>query len=362
MRQSLFPVSLREQVPLAPYTTLGIGGAARFLAEAVTEAQVIEALDFADARSLPVFILGGGSNIVVSDDGFDGLVIRIALRGIKQKDDGVIVAAAGEEWDPFVCRCVEYRLAGIECLSGIPGTVGGTPVQNVGAYGQEVGEVIVAVRALDRITQQVIELNNRECGFAYRTSIFNTSKRERYVVLSVSYVLHAGGESRISYPDLLRYFGDRTETPGLTEIREAILQIRDRKAMILRPDGPDARNAGSFFKNPIVPADIALPAEETARRLGSLHRDELMPRYPLADGKMKLSAAWLIEHAGYAKGYCRGRVGLSSKHTLALINRGGATAQELLSLMRDIQTAVRATFGVELIPEPVFVGFHEPGR
>ncbi|MBZ5495241.1 MAG: UDP-N-acetylmuramate dehydrogenase [Acidobacteriia bacterium] len=357
MRQSPFPVVFRERVPLAPYTSLGIGGPARYLAEVETEAQVIESLEFGEARKLPVFILGGGSNIVASDAGFDGLVVRIALRGIRHKSGGVFVAAAGEEWDPFVRRCVEHGLVGIECLSGIPGTVGGTPVQNVGAYGQEVGEVIVAVRALDRNARHVVELNNKACGFAYRTSIFNTACRERYVVLSVTYALRAGDKPRVAYPDLIRYFSDRTDSPSLAEVREGVLHIRDRKSMVIRPGDPNARSAGSFFKNPLVPADKAAQAEEAARCRGSLKRGEIMPQYPMPEGMVKLSAAWLIENAGFTKGYSRGRVGLSSRHTLALINRGGATAQELLDLMRDVQSAVRHFFGVELVPEPVFVGF-----
>lgn len=357
MKQSHFPLVVREQVPLAPYTTLGVGGAARFLADAETEAQAIEALEFAEARNLQVFILGGGSNIVVSDAGFDGIVLRIALRGIRQKSSGAIVAAAGEEWDPFVRRCVEQGLGGIECLSGIPGTVGGTPVQNVGAYGQEVGEVVAAVRVLDRTTKLVTELSNQECGFTYRTSIFNTSNLERYIVLSVSYALHPGGEPRVAYPDLSRYFADRRDPPSLAEVREAVLSIRDRKSMLIRAGDPDAKSAGSFFKNPLVPPLRAAKAEEAARRGGTLNKDEVMPQYPMPDRMVKLSAAWLIEHAGFTKGYSRGSVGLSSKHTLALINRGGATARELLDLMRDIQSAVRASFGVELTPEPVFIGF-----
>jgi UDP-N-acetylmuramate dehydrogenase len=357
MMQSLFHVVFREHVPLAAYTTLEIGGPARFFAEVGTENQVVEAFEFAEARNLPIFILGGGSNILVSDAGFDGLVLRMALRGIKQQAGDAVVAAAGEDWDAFVRWCVEHGLAGIECLSGIPGSVGGTPVQNVGAYGQEVGEVIVSVCALDRTRRQVVTLSNQDCGFAYRTSIFNASQRERYVVLTVSYDLRTSGEPRVAYPDLVRHFADRSDPPSLGEVREAVLSIRGSKSMVIRPEDPNSKSAGSFFKNAFVTPDMVQKVEEVARRRGTLKRGELMPQYPMADGGVKLSAAWLIEHAGFAKGYARGRVGLSSRHTLALINRGGATAQELLDLMRDIQSAVRASFGVELIPEPVFVGF-----
>jgi UDP-N-acetylmuramate dehydrogenase len=348
---------MRTQVPLAPYTTLGIGGPARHFAEAETETHVSEALGFAQARRLPVFVLGGGSNILVSDAGFDGLVLKIALRGIKQRGDDWVTAAAGEEWDFFVRWCVERNLAGIECLSGIPGSLGGTPVQNVGAYGQEVSETVTAVRAWDRTRQQAVELSGQDCGFAYRSSVFNATGRSRYIVLSVSFALHPGAAPRVTYPDLARHFADRSDPPGLAEMREAILEIRGSKSMVIRPDDPDARSAGSFFRNPFVPEDLARRAEEAARLRGSLSRTEIMPKYPMPDGRVKLSAAWLIERAGFTKGYQRGRVGLSSHHTLALINRGGATAEELLGLMRLIQSAVHNIFGVELVPEPVFVGF-----
>lgn len=351
------PMILREQVPLAPYTTLGVGGPARFMIEAQTESQVTSALEFADAGQLEVFVLGGGSNILVSDEGFSGLVIRIALQGIEQKNRGQISAAAGEDWDQFVFRCVEQGFAGIECLSGIPGTVGGTPVQNVGAYGQEVSEVITSVRALDRITRQAVELGNMECGFGYRTSILNTLNRNRYVVLSVDFALRAGGQPRIGYPDLSRCFAGRTHQPSLTEVREAVLRIREGKSMVIRPGDPDAKSAGSFFKNPILPEERAAQIEEAARQHGSLAGDPTMPRYPMPDGMVKLSAAWLIERAGFTRGHCRGRAALSNKHALALINKGGATAQEIVVLMREIQAGVRQIFGVELLPEPVFVGF-----
>lgn len=357
MKQSHFHVDFRENVPLASYTTLQIGGPARWFAEAATETQVVEALEFAEAGNLPVFILGGGSNILVSDVGFDGLVLRVAVRGIRQRAGDAVVASAGEEWDGFVRWCVERNLAGIECLSGIPGTVGGTPVQNVGAYGQEVAEVIVSVRVLDRVTRKMANLNQQDCGFAYRTSIFNTSQPERYVVLGVSFDLRAAGKPRVAYPDLIQHFSDRSDPPRLDEVRDTVLKIRGSKSMVIRPEDPNSRSVGSFFKNPIVAADRTQKIEEAARQRGSLKLGSLMPGYPMEGGGIKLSAAWLIEHAGFGKGYVRGRVGLSSRHTLALINRGGATAQELLDLMRDIQSAVHTVFGVELSPEPVFIGF-----
>jgi len=348
---------LQENVPLAPFTSLGVGGPARFLAETRSEAEVIDALSYAQDRGLEVFVLGGGTNILVSDAGFPGLVTRIALRGIETAAGGLVTAGAGEEWDSLVSQCVERNLAGVECLSGIPGTVGGTPVQNVGAYGQEVGEVIVSVRAVDRKTRQVVVLSNQECGFAYRTSLFNTAERDHYIVLSVTYCLRPGGEPRITYPDLLRSFADRTGQPSLAEVRDAVLRIRESKSMVLRPGDPDSRSAGSFFKNPIVSQDRIPPIEDAARRLGRLPAGESMPRYAMPGGMVKLSAAWLIEHAGFPKGYTRGRAGLSSKHALALINRGNATAQELLDLMQEIKFAVQRDFGIYMAPEPVLVGF-----
>jgi len=342
---------IQENVPLAPLTTLGIGGAARFFAEARGEDELIEAMAFAEQRQLPVFILGGGSNVLVADEGFPGLVIRIAIKGIDWRDEGgkvLVTAGAGEDWDGFVRQCVERNLAGVECLSGIPGLVGGTPVQNVGAYGQEVGETITSVRAFDRQSKQIVELSNDDCRFSYRASIFNTTERDRYVVLAVTYALHLGGEAAIRYPDLKNFFSDRNDKPTLAEVRKAVIEIRSRKGMVIRPDDVDCRSAGSFFKNPIILLEVLARLEREA--------GEVPPSFPAADGKVKVPAAWLIERAGFQKGYTKGRVGISSKHTLAIINRGGATAGEILELVGEIKNEVHNKFGVVLIPEPVFVG------
>jgi UDP-N-acetylmuramate dehydrogenase len=348
---------LRENVLLAPFTTLGVGGSARFFVEADDEVQVLDALEFASLRELPVFILGGGSNLVVADSGFQGMVVRIALRGIRQETACRIVAAAGEDWDPLVRQCVDQGMAGIECLSGIPGTVGGTPVQNVGAYGQEVSEVIASVRVLERKTQKILDLDNAACGFSYRTSLFNGSERDRYVVLAVAFQLHPGAGPRIAFPELQRCFEGRIGRPTLADVRAAVLKIRESKSMVLHTGDPDSKSAGSFFKNPIVSESDARLAEEAAMSRGSSKDFLNMPRYPMGDGRVKLSAAWLIEHAGFSRGYCRGQAGLSSKHALAIINRGGATASEILALMAEIQAAVDDHFHVKLVPEPVFVGF-----
>ncbi len=352
-------LSLHENVPLADYTTLGVGGPARFFAEITNECQLPNALEIACARSLPVFVLGGGSNLLVSDSGFPGLVLRIGLRGIfPLEDEGDIVsAAAGEEWDGFVRQCVAQKLGGVECLSGIPGTVGGTPVQNVGAYGQEVSEVVLSVRVLERETLSVQELSNAECGFSYRSSIFNSSHRGCYIVLRVTYALRPRSRTRLSYPDLQRYFGERKDPPSLSEVRDAVLRIRASKAMVINPGDPDTRSAGSFFKNPIVSEEVAVGIEEAACRMKNSSGAEALPRFAAPEGKVKLPAAWLIERAGYQRGFSRGRVGLSSKHTLALVNLGGASAREVLALMGEIQARVMESFGIELRPEPEFVGF-----
>jgi UDP-N-acetylmuramate dehydrogenase len=346
---------IRENVPLAPYTTLRIGGPARYLASAQSEDELLAALAF--AADLPVFILGGGSNVLFADEGFPGLVLHIAIRGIAWSSDGVVTASAGEDWDEFVAQCVERRLAGIECLSGIPGLVGGTPVQNVGAYGQEVGETITSVRVYDRLTKRIVELSNAGCRFAYRASIFNASERDRYIVLAATFALTPLGEPAIRYPDLDHIFAGSSAKPALKEVREAVRSIRSRKAMLLVPGDPDCRSAGSFFKNPVVTAAFFERMTEDAKAQNRIASDREIPRYSVGDGKVKVPAAWLIEHAGFQKGYTRGRAAISSKHSLAIINRGGATARDVLDLANEIQERVQAKFGIYLQPEPVLVGF-----
>ena len=350
----------QENVPIAPYTTLAVGGPARYLAHIADESQAIEALEFAFARNLPVFILGGGSNVLVADSGFPGLVMRMELRGIQSPDEEageVISAAAGEDWDSFVNFCVGKDLAGIECLSGIPGSAGATPVQNVGAYGQEVGNVIVSVRVLQRETLTISEISNAQCRFSYRSSIFNTSHRGSYVVLRVTFALIPGGRASISYPDIKRYFSACNGHPSLAELREAVLGVRASKAMRLRSGDTDCRSAGSFFKNPIVAEELALEIEERESSASGQSGADEMPRYRTPDGQVKMSAAWLVERAGFCKGYQRGSVGISGKHALALINRGGATAREIADFAREIQARVHETFGIALETEPEYVGF-----
>jgi UDP-N-acetylmuramate dehydrogenase len=343
---------IEENVPLAPLTTIGIGGPARFFFRATTVDDVREALVWARDRSLATFILGGGSNLLVSDAGFDGLVVHVDLRGIAiESADGdyaMVKVAAGEPWDPFVAFAVKREFAGIECLSGIPGLTGATPIQNVGAYGQEVSETIARVEALDRTTGLVVWLTNAECRFGYRSSLFKNIERERYIVLSVTYRLRRGGTATVKYPELQKYIDEhRIALDDLRGVRGAVIAIRKRKGMVIVASDPDTRSDGSFFMNPVV---TAAEYDAFARRAPDA------PHFPSGDD-VKLSAAWLIEHAGFHKGLVHGNVGLSSKHTLAIINRGGGTAAEVVELVRMIQTGVREKFGVDIHPEPNFIGF-----
>jgi UDP-N-acetylmuramate dehydrogenase len=345
---------IHESVALAPLTTLGIGGPARYFIDAPDEQAILEAIHWAKEKSLPLFVLGGGSNLLVADAGFPGLVIKVGIGGIEWVTGNgktVVRAGAGEEWDRLVGLCVESSLAGIECLSGIPGSVGGTPVQNVGAYGQEVSEVLVGVRAYDRNADRITELSHDDCGFTYRTSVFNTVAKDRYVVLKVTYALTPNGAPAIRYPDVVREFEGKTAEPTLPEVRGAVRRIRARKAMLLVEGDPDCRSAGSFFKNPIITEKQFVELQSIA--------GAGVPRYPVGSppGKVKTAAAWLIEQAGFSKGYSLGSVGLSTKHTLALVNKGGAKADDVLRLAREIRARVRDRFGIELTPEPVFLGF-----
>ncbi|HYP50433.1 MAG TPA: UDP-N-acetylmuramate dehydrogenase [Pyrinomonadaceae bacterium] len=348
-----------ENYALAPLTTLKVGGAARFFVRAKDENEIAEAVNFARKRDLPIFVLGGGSNVLISDEGFDGLVLKIANRGIevvREENNVRITAQAGEDWDEFVHFCVEENLAGVECLSGIPGSVGGTPVQNVGAYGQEVAETIVCVRVLERASGKFFDLSNADCCFAYRSSIFNTTERDRFIVLAVSFVLQPNGEPAIRSKDLQQFFA--LEKPNLKETRDAVLQIRRAKSMVIATDDPNSQSAGSFFKNPVVETEKFARIAEIAHRLKFIENKSLPPHFPAGENSVKIPAAWLIEKAGFQKGYTKNnRAGISSNHTLAIVNRGAANASDILDLAKEIQLRVWEVFGVELKPEPVFVGF-----
>ena len=339
---------------LAPLTTLRVGGPARYFISAASGDEVREAVAWSRQHKLALFILGGGSNLVVADSGFSGMVLRIALSGIEQHSDDskqVFTAAAGEDWDSFVALTVAQNCGGIECLSGIPGSVGGTPMQNVGAYGQEVAETITRVRVLDLERDEIRELSNAECGFAYRTSIFNSSAAGRYIVLEVGFALPPGASPRLEYTDLKKHFAGKP-APSLAEARDAVRAIRRSKAMLLVEGDPDCQSAGSFFKNPIVSEQQY--AELSARPVAS---GKTVPRFTAPNSQLKISAAWLVENAGFTKGFSRGRVGISSKHALAIVNRGGATAAEIVAFKNEIQQRVENAFGIRLRPEPVFIGF-----
>jgi len=351
------PPRIRKDVPLAPLTTLGVGGAARFFAVAKDEAQLARALAFAARERVGVFALGGGSNLVVSDKGFDGLAVKIAIPGIEPDPDrpGRVAVGAGVEWDRFVRYCVRRRLAGVEALSGVPGSVGGAPVQNIGAYGQEAGDVIACVYAYDVPRGKVVKLGRKACAFGYRSSVFNSGEgRGRRIVTRVVFDLRPGGRPELKYAELQQRFAGGA-SPSLRAVRDAVLELRRAKGMLSDPDDPDSRSAGSFFKNPVVAEGVFAELEERARKRGAVAPGEGVPRFDAPGGAVKLPAAWLIEHAGFRKGYRLGMAGISRKHALALVNRGGATAAEVMELAGLIQRRVKEVFGVELDREPVFV-------
>lgn len=346
----------RRDVPLAGLTTLRLGGPAERLLTAATEAELIAAVRDADDAGEPLLLIAGGSNLVVADAGFDGVTVRIATTGIvaERSDRRVrLTVAAGEPWDDLVARCVADGLTGIECLSGIPGSAGATPVQNVGAYGAEVAAVISAVRAFDRSSGAIVDLTPAQCGFGYRSSAFK--RDERFLILAVTYDLdQAELGPPVAYEQLAERLdvaaGDRVPP---ADARAAVLALRREKGMVLDPEDPDSVSAGSFFTNPVLEADAARALERRVReRLGD---DVRVPRWPQPDGRVKFSAAWLIERVGFERGHGSGLVGISTKHTLALVNRGGGTTAELLALAAEIRAGVGAGFGVELTPEPKLV-------
>ncbi|MBB2909177.1 UDP-N-acetylmuramate dehydrogenase [Streptosporangium becharense] len=335
-------------VRLAPYTTLGLGGPAGAFVEAGSPEEIVELVAEADRAGEPVLVLGGGSNLVVSDDGFDGLVVRVASRGVEVDGDRV-TAQAGEDWDALVERVVAEGRSGVECLSGIPGLVGSTPIQNVGAYGQDVSQTITGVRVYDRRAGEVRDLDARECGFAYRHSAFKADPG-RHVVLAVTYELPPGGLSGpVAYRELAARLGvGLGERVPLGLARAAVLELRRGKGMVLDAADPDTRSAGSFFTNPVLSVDEAAELERRAPGF---------PRWDMPGGALKVPAAWLIENAGFPKGYRRGPARISTKHTLAMTNPElSATTADLLDLAREVRDGVLEKFGVTLVNEPVMVG------
>ncbi len=351
----------RQGVALGPLTTIGLGGPARLYGEAASEAELRDALTEARQAKLPVQVLGGGSNTVFSDRGYPGLVLRVALRGLEVRTDGedaLITAAAGEDWDPFVAQCVEQGLQGVECLSGIPGSVGATPIQNVGAYGQEVSQTLVRLWAIDRQTLEAVSFAGSECGFAYRQSRFKREDAGRYIITRVAYRLRRGARPALVYPELARAarsLGVQEAAPGeaLQLTREAVLTLRRGKSMVYDPKDPNSRSVGSFFLNPVLDETAYRTLRERLRQ----HFPDDPPEPPTfpAEGGRKVPAAWIIERAGFRKGLRRGGAGISENHTLALVNYSGTTA-ELLALADEIEAGVERAFGVHLQREPVIVG------
>jgi len=346
--------------PLAGHTTLRLGGPARAFATAATEDDLIAQVRSADAAGEPLLVLGGGSNLVVADGGFAGTVVHVATTGIGRAGPAGLAVAAGEDWDALVAACVDEGLAGLECLSGIPGLAGATPIQNVGAYGQEVAQTITSVRVYDRVDGQVRDLATADCGFGYRSSVFKRSLAlgavtGRFVVLRVRFALVADKLSMpVSYPELARALGlDPGGRAPLAEVRAAVLGLRRGKGMVLDPNDPDTRSAGSFFLNPVLSAG-QFAALERAAGPG-------VPHYPAGPGQLKVPAAWLIEQAGFGRGYRHpGGARISAKHTLALVNPGGASTASLLALAQEVRETVRGRFGVALACEPVLVGTSLP--
>lgn len=353
-------VAIQHNVPLAPLTTICLGGDARDFVGCQTPDELHEALGLARDENLRTHILGGGSNVIFSDEGFGGLVIRIETKGVEFLDEGdsvLVSCEAGENWDALVQHCIARGLAGIECLSGIPGSVGATPIQNVGAYGQEVRDTIVRVSAIDRQSLDTVEFSNRDCSFGYRQSRFKSVDIDRYVITAVTFRLPKNGGATIRYPELQKLIASSTDLqrlpagkPQLDAVRQAVLTLRRRKSMVIDPGDPNSRSVGSFFMNPV------LSEEEFSKvhvRWHDSGHDDPIPTFPSGTG-IKIPAAWLVEKSGFRKGYSVGAVGVSQNHSLALVNRGG-TAKELLELAMKIQEAVRQRFGVHLEKEPVVV-------
>ena len=350
-----YMLQIKENILLAPFTTLGIGGRARYFAEAKAMDEMVQALRFAGEKRLPVHIMGRGSNVLVSDDGFDGLVLLNRISGIKHAKDGdkaIIVAGAGEDWQNLVDFAVANGFAGVETLSGIPGSVGGAPIQNIGAYGQEASHVIKEVIVYDTERGKVVRLGRAECDFGYRKSIFNAKHPGRYVVLEVIFELKAGGEPTLLYQDLKLHFANKPK-PGLEDVHLAVLEIRAKKGMVIHPDFESYKSAGSFFKNPVVSKDIFDKAKDA---IGEGNGKWFWPQ---ADGKIKVSAAKLIESSGFPKGFKFGNAGISPKHSLSLINLGGAKASEIIELAKKIFSGVKDKFGISIEPEVQLVGFKE---
>jgi len=348
-------INLKKDVNLSEYTTIGLGGKAKYFISCQTVDEIRSAIEFGESNRLRIEILGGGSNLIFPDDGFDGLIIKIDYKGMSFEDDGQYTKAtvnAGEVWDDFARMSVEKNLAGIECLSGIPGSVGATPIQNVGAYGQEVKDTIVYVKVISRNSLDVLELNVGRCEFGYRESRFKSTDRDRFVIVEVCYRLKNSGEPSLKYDELLDYIKSKKKNKNeisLKAVRESVLALRRKKSMLIDPSDPNSRSVGSFFVNPIL-SDVEYA--DFKERLASLGIKRA-PCYKSSQGT-KISAGWLVENAGFARGYKKNGVGVSSNHSLALVNYSGTTV-EILSLADDIENAVYDKFGIRLQKEAVVI-------
>ncbi len=341
-------LEVRVDEPLAPRTTLGLGGSADAFLEARTDSELLEGIAYAEAKELPLAVLGGGSNTIVPDDGVRGLVLQVATRGIAREGTRSVRVKAGEPWDEFVQWSVSAGLAGVECLSGIPGLVGASPIQNIGAYGQEVAETITQVVAFERKSGARRVFSNEECGFAYRDSFFKRRLGE-FLVSEVVFALTPAETGTVRYPSLAKEVEDGSP---LAEIRKAVLRVRRARSMVYDAADPLRRSAGSFFTNPIVSASLAEEVREKALSQGWVATSKEVPSWEMPDGRVKIAAAWLIERAGFRKDERRGAIGISPKHALALIHHGGASSRELLSFAEEIVEGVRAHTGVTLEREP----------
>jgi len=343
---------MQSGVPLAPRSSLRVGGPARWFTVAASPGDVASAHDWSVTHGVPMVVLGGGTNVVVSDSGLDALVVAVQPRGlsiVEDRDTLSVTAGAGEPWDGVVEAAVARGAAGLECLSGIPGLTGGTPIQNVGAYGQDVSGAIEQVTAFDTLAGAMTRIAAADCGFAYRTSRFKGANAGRFVVCEVGFHLRKGPPTT-SYADVTTALARRgIASPSVADVRATVIEIRRRKAMVVDDTDPDTRSVGSFFTNPVIDA---ADAERVAVRAGAA-----APAFPQADGRVKVPAAWLIERAGFAKGLQEGAVGLSSKHTLAIVTRDGATAADVIRFASRVARRVEALFGVRLRPEPVLLGF-----
>ncbi|MFC2092916.1 UDP-N-acetylmuramate dehydrogenase [Bacteroidota bacterium] len=359
MSKAKININFQHSVSLSELTTIKLGGEAKLFCNCKTTDEIIACLIYAKTENLPVQVIGGGSNIIFSDDGFNGIVIKIYIKGIKfnelEKNLIEITSGAGEAWDDFVKLCIDNNLNGVECLSGIPGCVGATPIQNVGAYGQEVSNTIVSVEAIDRLTLKTVEFTNEECNFGYRQSRFKNKDKDKYIITKVTYSMKKFAEPKIKYPELKKYLDDNTKLNALkngkeklSAIRDIVIDIRKSKSMIIDSNDPNTVSCGSFFLNPVLTEEEFKELEKTC-----IKSNLNVPAYKTDKG-IKISAAWLLENAGFHKGYKKGGVGISTNHSLALINCGGS-AKELLELSDKIENEVYYKLGVKLSNEPEIV-------